>query len=274
MTKESEDCTFGERIQRAKQMARPQLTLEQWSRRGWARTLALDPSDFEDSVPRVDARALTPEIFEETLAGQPVVLTNLTESWQANQSWTPELLSKAPGQWRVGCNDGTAVTVTLADFFQYCAGEAGAAEDDSPLYVFDWDFAEAPERANLLTEYEVPGVFGEDLFEYLDHLNSRPPHQWIIIGPARSGSTLHTDPLHTSAWNALLHGTKRWAIFPPECRPEEVLPDDLLPDHKELGGAAQWFHNVLPRAKQSASWGTSRPLELLQVWLTYSICFS
>jgi hypothetical protein len=90
------------------------------------------------------------------------------------------------------------------------------SSDESPLYLFDRAFAsklsitigkDAPGAA-----YWPPTCFGSDLFSVLG--DQRPDSRWLIMGPARSGSTFHKDPNATSAWNATLTGRKYWLLFP------------------------------------------------------------
>jgi hypothetical protein len=88
--------------------------------------------------------------------------------------------------------------------------------DESPLYVFDRLFAEktgiAPSLSGPDAAYWSPPAFGSDLFSLLGA--DRPDSRWMIMGPRRSGSTFHKDPNATSAWNAVLTGSKYWIMFP------------------------------------------------------------
>jgi hypothetical protein len=92
--------------------------------------------------------------------------------------------------------------------------------DESPLYLFDPKFASKLDidiTAHPLSPnaaYWSPECFGTDLFSVLG--KHRPDHRWLILGPARSGSTFHKDPNATSAWNAVLTGSKYWIMFPPD----------------------------------------------------------
>jgi len=53
-------------------------------------------------------------------------------------------------------------------------------------------------------------------------MSTRPHWRWVIIGPARSGSTFHKDPNGTCAWNAPIVGRKKWIFLPPDCPPPGV----------------------------------------------------
>ena len=92
------------------------------------------------------------------------------------------------------------------DYFTYMARQ----HDDGPLYLFDKAFADR--SATLAGDYAVPPAFQEDLFALLGR--NRPDHRWLIVGPARSGSTFHVDPNATSAWNACVRGRKLWCAVP------------------------------------------------------------
>ena len=70
----------------------------------------------------------------------------------------------------------------------------------------------------LLLCWQVPSLFQDDLFFVLDN-ESRPDFRWLIMGPARSGSSFHKDPNATSAWNAVIKGSKKWILFPPNTTP-------------------------------------------------------
>ncbi len=110
----------------------------------------------------------------------------------------------------------------------------------------------------LLRDYAVPPYFREDLFGLAGE-KRRPPYRWVVFGPARSGSSLHIDPLATAAWNALLAGEKRWVLLPPgvpraACRPRGAGLDSE---------AITWFTRVLPTCR-APDWPYARPVEAVQ----------
>jgi hypothetical protein len=85
---------------------------------------------------------------------------------------------------------------------------------DGPFYGFEYDFADS--RVAFLKDYSIPKYFQEDFFDH-DELMRKfyPNNRHLIIGGERTGTNLHFDPKGTSAWNTLLVGRKKWALFPP-----------------------------------------------------------
>jgi len=149
--------------------------------------------------------------YAETWVDKPFILTTPVKQWPVYGTWTLEsLLEKFPDtKFRA-----EAVDWPMKKYMSYMHDNA----DESPLYLFDRAFAEkmniditaAPRSKEAA--YWSPTCFGDDLFSVLgDH---RPDCRWMIMGPKRSGSTFHKDPNATSAWNAVLTGSKYWLMFP------------------------------------------------------------
>ncbi|GIL61055.1 hypothetical protein Vafri_15459 [Volvox africanus] len=144
--------------------------------------------------------------------------------------------------------------MTLPAYVDYMARQA----DEEPLYVFDATFTEAAPGIRKL--YDVPHVFTKDYYAELGA--ARPNFRWLVLGPARAGASWHVDPALTSAWNALLSGHKRWALYPPHVAPPGVpLDDDGEEAHTSDDGltSLQWFLEVYPTLPPGI-----RPIEFVQ----------
>ncbi|EON64317.1 hypothetical protein W97_03548 [Coniosporium apollinis CBS 100218] len=162
----------------------------------------------QNAIPRLPD--LTVEEFSADWTNTPFILTSPVKSWPIYGTWTTTSLLQTYASTLFRAE---AVDWPLATYISYMRNNT----DESPLYLFDRSFAakmslsigpDAPDAS-----YWPPSCFGADLFSVLG--DQRPDSRWLIIGPARSGSTFHKDPNATSAWNAVLTGAKYWLMFPP-----------------------------------------------------------
>ncbi|CAN1306839.1 Arginine-specific demethylase JMJ22 [Linum perenne] len=183
--------------------------------------------------------------FEEL--NKPVLLEGCINDWPALEKWVDrDYLIKECGDVRFSVGP---VKMKLDEYFRY----SDQVKEERPLYLFDPKFAE--KVPVLDSDYEVPAYFREDLFNVLG--SERPDYRWIIMGPAGSGSSFHIDPNSTSAWNAVIKGSKKWILFPPDVVPPGVHPS---PDGAEVAcpvSIIEWFMNFYSATKK---W-KKRPVE-------------
>ncbi|CAG8472472.1 1324_t:CDS:10 [Paraglomus brasilianum] len=198
----------------------------------------------------------------------PCLITNTgVEKWRAWDEWKLNDIVHKYGNkiFRVANERGGKVKyvpMTLASYLNYIRRQ----HDETPLYVFDPSFVDnIPEMGSA---YQVSEYFQDDLFSVLQ--SKRPPYRWIIIGPERSGASWHVDPLGTSAWNTLISGRKRWALYPPQLVPPGMSisrssangHQSLLDDPAQANDSATslfWYLEIYPQLTPEL-----RPIEVLQ----------
>jgi hypothetical protein len=144
-------------------------------------------------------------------------------------------------------DDNLRIKMTMRDFLVYMREN----EEYKPLYVFDSSFQRrAPQ---MLNDYGIPQYFWEDLFAALDD-SHRPAYRWWLMGSARTGSPFHQDPNGTSAWNAVTHGHKRWALYPPWM---SVPPGAYANGHNP--NSLKWWTLIYPQLPPH-----EKPIEFIQ----------
>eukprot|EP01100_Stratorugosa_tubuloviscum_P011725 TRINITY_DN5310_c0_g1_i1.p1 TRINITY_DN5310_c0_g1~~TRINITY_DN5310_c0_g1_i1.p1 ORF type:complete len:553 (-),score=257.64 TRINITY_DN5310_c0_g1_i1:69-1676(-) len=185
---------------------------------------------------------------------KPVIITDFVSKWPAMQLWTEEkILEKYSSTiFRMTHKqNGHRVRMRGSDYFYYWKNQ----RDLDPLYLFESKFAL---KTTMAEDYEAPSkYFGDDLFEMLP---KRPFYRWLIIGPARSGTSFHIDPICTSAWNALVSGRKRWALYPPGWREPPGKTSHLMEDKFDSDvEPLHWYLEVYPNLPP-----THKPWECIQ----------
>ena len=217
----------------------------------------------------LDAKTLSKEEFFARYESQnvPCVIRNIPAGyddgkyvgeWPALRKWDLESLERDEEllERRFKCgedDDECSIKIKLEYFMKYLREN----NDDSPLYIFDTAFDEDDVAKRILSEYKVPSYFREDLFNFVSE-KRRPPYRWWLVGPERSGTCVHIDPLATSAWNTLLYGKKRWVLFPPHVPKRIVKGSGLIRDHED-DEAVHYFTVILPRIKRKATQNKGHP---------------
>lgn len=110
--------------------------------------------------------------------------------------------------------------------------------------MFESAVEDIKEARKMIDTYDVPKYFREDFFQQIGE-KKRPPYRWFLIGPERSGTTVHIDPMYTSAWNTSLQGYKRWVLFDPKV-PKSIVKAKKYLNPGDEDDAIQYFTKILP----------------------------
>merc|ERR1719221_1938250 len=214
----------------------------------WERPLEFDGVQTFP-IPRIHRRDVTVEEFFErfALAARPCIIEGAIDDWPAMTRWEIDQLMRRlrHASLKVGEDDkGRKLRMQFKYFVDYMRHQ----EDDSPLYLFETRIESDPQTQELSKDFAVPDLFPNDFFD-LVNVHKKPPYRWWSVGPRRSGTTLHTDPLDTSAWNAVTHGRKRWVLFEPSVPARLAKGKDVLNKEVEDDEAVMYFDFILPRIK-------------------------
>ncbi|KAG7400439.1 hypothetical protein PHYBOEH_005814 [Phytophthora boehmeriae] len=247
---------------------------------------------------KIDIDQLTFRDFYEQYSRVPFIIRNAIGKWKASTEWTMEKLAarfQSDVKHRITHNlditsNSPTMEMTFADYLQY----ANNQHDETPLYIFDARFGE--KMPTMLSDYDVEDlkVFKEDFLSVMvtppetekDALSKgvkleaggkkvrkdkkkkkrapgsvRPDFRWIVIGPQRTGAPWHQDPARTSAWNSLVKGRKRWAIYPPGSPPPGVNVGKNG-EYQSSGldmPSLMWYLHVYPTLSPD-----QKPLEVIQ----------
>ena len=235
------------------------------------------------SIPDQNVVGASPPFYE--VENIPCTIKNVTADWKGD--WTFKTLASKFRSTSFRFSDTHGEMLEMELYERYCRHLA--IYDDSPLAIYDSQFGEAYDDGDdddgdgdeasqqqqqqqhsplsqLLGQYSVPSCFSKCMFglvhpRYDSIGGGRPPYRWVLVGPERSGTGLHIDPLRTNAWVTLLEGRKRWLLFPHGT----PLSSMGLEEGAIVPSSSVWFAERYAAVLENWDEGTTqRPIEVLQ----------
>lgn len=238
---------------RCKKAKRTDIKPSEWDKYGYAlrgdvlnRPIVYDEQTVP--IPRVKRKDITPEWFVEHGTKGPIIVEGAIDHWPAMKHWSIASLEERFRNvaFKVAKDDKGK---KLRMKFKYYADYLRHQQDDSPLYLFETNVDDNGLIRPIVDDFEVPDVFPNDYFALVNQ-DSRPPFRWFCIGPKGSGTTMHIDPLATSAWNAVTHGKKHWVLMHPKESKRVVKGKDVIKDGED-DEAIMYYDFILPRIKKA-----------------------
>jgi histone arginine demethylase JMJD6 len=253
------------KILKAKKSVRSHIKIDNWGKDQYWNTSVCEDlyKSCEDTIERRSYKDFSISEFIEQyqVPNKPVMITGAIQAWKSEKFWDWDEFYKRfkKVKFRIGEDDEeNDIRIKLKNYYEYMLKN----KDDSPLYLFEKDIADKKIYKPILNGYSVPKYFKDDLFDLMKN-SRRPPHQWFLIGPKRSGTSIHIDPLNTSAWNTSIHGYKLWILFPNEI-PKWIANGKQFVRPSEETEAIDYFSKQLPRIKQSEGKTNLKYIECIQ----------
>ncbi|CAE7203442.1 PSR [Symbiodinium sp. CCMP2456] len=179
------------------------------------------------------------------------------DGWTAQTRWANQALRNGTGCGRLPDMQALflehyghlRVQVTELSLDEYVS-YARDNKVDWPFYVWERNFT--GDRKRLLDDFDIPKIFGEDLYDLAPEVREflpLPCHLFVLVGGRRTGSNMHKDPKWSSAWNTLLCGKKRWVMFPRDTAASAIgaMEGDA---YKDGGPQAYWWLDHYPRLRE------------------------
>jgi hypothetical protein len=195
-------------------------------------------------------------------AGQPVLLYGDDAfGGSAKQEWTKAKFTKTWGEQHVLVvashrvvldqvnfkegKQGQTQKTRLRDFIETEMGHSGEQAVESPRYLFKQN-----QFHNITAYIQPPRFFDSKEDEFRWSQAERGRKSLFFIGPTHSGTTWHS---HSSTWNAVVVGRKRWLMMPPQSEYKGKHEHDEVPSlRKWLANSYEEYENGMLECVQEA----------------------